>query len=281
MNHHNIPRQKRFLFLEAVAILVAMLALLIFSGLHIVGAAGLALILAVFIFIGVTLAHRRSPVRLANAVQLDRGQAGELYRTVDTISQNAGLEHAPTLYLLPASIMNAASLGNRERPMIAVTPPVLQQLTQRELEGVLAHEISHIRNNDLVYYRFVEAVRIVTVTLSRIGWFMIILYFPVLMFGSASIPLSLLAILIAAPVGSVLLQLALSRSREFNADLTAVELTNDPEALASALEKIDNVGRSLVNQLFPVPQRHESSIFRTHPATEERARRLRALARNR
>jgi heat shock protein HtpX len=184
----------------------------------------------------------------------------------------------PAVYVLRAPVLNAATLGSVQRPLLVVTPMLVRALSTRELTGVLAHEVSHIRHRDLTFFRIVELVGTITIVVSRVGWLMLLLYLPLTLGSSATVPFSVVLVLLAAPVASVMLQLGLSRSREYAADLGAVELTEDPAALASALEKIDNLGKSYLQQMLPVPRRRESSVFRTHPSTDRRVERLEELA---
>jgi len=143
---------------------------------------------------------------------------------------------------------------------------------------VLAHEIAHIRNGDLQLFRYVDILRRTTQFMSRLGWFLLLVTIPLLFVSYSLVPLTLALVLIAAPMVSLLLQLALFRTREFEADRTAAELTGDPRGLAEALYRLDHPHPGLFRLLFPVPQRGESPLFRTHPESEERIRRLLALS---
>lgn len=277
--HQEIRRQRRVLLAQTGLIFALMLAVLLVSGLQVVGALGLAIVLGMGTFFFVQVQNRASELRPQNAVELSRFRAPRLHAILDELADSAGLPRTPQVYLLAANMMNAATLGSRERPILVVTPPILKTLTIEELRAVLAHEIAHVRDNDLVSYRVAEAISMITVVISRVGWLLVLLYLPVLLVSDVQIPLGLIAILLVAPVVSVLLQMALSRSREFSADLGAVELTDEPLALASALEKIDNIGKSMLYQVLPVPRKRESTIFRSHPAISQRVERLRELAR--
>lgn len=272
-----IQRRKRIFFLETALVFLGMIAVLVVSGLQILGAAGLALALGVVLVVAVLSQQQTSLVRPAKASQLRRFQAPELFTIVDELSRRSSLEGEPEIYLLNAPVLNAATLGSRERPMLIVTPMLVRALTDRELTAVLAHEISHIRHGDLMFFRIVEVVSMITVIIARVGWVLLIFYLPLAAVGGATVPLIVLVVLLAAPLASVLLQLGLSRAREYAADLGAVELTRDPEGLAEALAKIDNIGRSYLGQMVPVPRKRDNSVFRSHPPTERRVERLRSL----
>jgi heat shock protein HtpX len=277
--HREIRRQRRALLVQTVLIFALMLGVLLLSGLRIVGALGLAVVLGMASFFFVTIQNRASELTPQNAVPLERSNAPALHAILGELAERAELPRTPDVYLLPAGMMNAATLGSREHPILIVTPPLLDTLSRNEVRAVLAHEVAHVRDNDLMSYRIAEAIAMITVVISRVGWLLVLLYLPVLLLSDVEIPLGLIAILVVAPAASVLLQMALSRSREFSADLGAVELTDEPLALASALQKIDNVGRSMLHQMLPVPKKRDSSVFRSHPAISQRVERLRGLAR--
>ncbi len=272
-----IRRQKRFFFAQTVIVFVAMVALLIVSGLQVLGATGLALAVGVIIFVAVWTQQQASAARPANATRLHYPDAPELVRLVQDLARRASLADPPALYVLNAPLLNAATLGTVKKPLLVVTPMLVRALTYRELAGVIAHEVTHIRHRDLTFFRIVEVVAMITVVIARVGWILLLFYLPVAFMTQAHVPITVIAVLLAAPAASVLLQFGLSRSREYAADLGAVELTGDPEGLASALQKIDNIGRSYLHQMLPVPRKRDSSVFRTHPPTDRRVGRLRAL----
>jgi heat shock protein HtpX len=276
--HREIRRQRRVLLVQTVLIFALMLGVLLLSGLRIVGALGLAVVLGMGSFFFVSVQNRASELTPQNAVPLERTNAPALHAILEELAERAELPRTPDVYLLPAGMMNAATLGSREHPILIVTPPLLDTLSRNEVRAVLAHEVAHVRDNDLMSYRIAEAIAMITVVISRVGWLLVLLYLPVLLVSDVEIPLGLIAILLIAPAASVLLQMALSRSREFSADLGAVELTDEPLALASALQKIDNVGRSMLHQVLPLPKKRNSSVFRSHPAISRRVERLQGLA---
>ena len=204
----------------------------------------------------------------------------QLSQLVDELSRRAELPNRPELYVIPSSTLNAFATGAPEQSAIAITEGLLRKLTMREICGVLAHEMSHIRNNDLwvmgladVVTRLVQPmayVAIILAVLNLLGW----------MRGDPPISWWAIGLLYFAPAISSLLQLALSRSREFDADLEAAMLTGDPTGLASALERLETyTGHVWEDLSLPVPTRKVPlpSILRTHPSTDDRIRRLMAL----
>ncbi len=229
------------------------------------------------------LAPRLSPrivMRLYRAKPLTVAQAPELVGAVAELAQRAALPQVPALYWIDSPVMNAFAVGHREAAAIAVTRGLLERLAPRELVAVLAHELSHVRNNDMWVMGLADAVSRLTANLSMVGQLMILVNLPLLAMGGVTLPWSALLLLVFAPLVSTLLQLALSRTREYDADLGAVLLTGDPEGLASALARLEREqGGWIERLLFPEGRNPNPSWLRTHPPTGERIRRLQALAR--
>jgi heat shock protein HtpX len=161
---------------------------------------------------------------------------------------------------------------------IAITDGMLRTLTLRELTGVLAHELSHIRNNDLWIMNLADSISRLTSAMAFMGTLLVFVSLPLMLFGAVSFPLILVILLVFAPTIGSLLQLALSRAREYDADLDAAGLTGDPVGLASALEKLERLQVGGWERImFPGRRMPDPSLLRTHPPTEERIRRLLSL----
>jgi heat shock protein HtpX len=219
-------------------------------------------------------------MRLFHARPLSPHEAPALMQLVETLAQRAGLSNTPKLYYLPSDVMNALTAGHRQHAAIALSDGLLRRLEWRELTGVIAHELMHIVNQDTRLMGFADLTSRLTGFLSITGQLLLLINLPLLILGQATIPLLPILLLLIAPSISALVQLALSRSREFEADLGAVEMTGDPLGLASALNKLESPWQGLLTHLFhPVPRIPEPSLLRTHPATEERVRRLLEVAR--
>jgi len=217
-------------------------------------------------------------MRAYRAQPVDRLSFPEGAALIEELSRRAGLATPPRLYLLPSSLLNAFAVGNRRQAAIAITVGLLRALEWRELAGVLAHEISHVRNNDLWLMGLADTMSRLTSLLATIGILLALFSLPLLLFGYQPVPFLTLLILLAAPVAGSLLQLALSRAREFDADLEAATLTRDPAGLAAALQKLDRYqGRYWEEILLPGRRMPEPSLLRTHPSTEERIARLLSL----
>jgi heat shock protein HtpX len=175
--------------------------------------------------------------------------------------------------------MNAFAAGRRAEAVLAVTDGLLHRLSARELAGVLAHELTHVQHNDIGVMGVADVVSRLTSLLSLVGQALVLIDLPLILFSDRAMPWLALLVLLSAPTLSALLQLALSRSREFDADLGAVRLTGDPTGLACALEKLDYYPSGRWGHIFPPGRRTPPpSLLRSHPATQERIRRLRALA---
>ena len=201
------------------------------------------------------------------------------FRIVEELARRAELPAVPKLYVIPSKMMNAFAVGRRENAAIAVTDALARSLTPRELAGVLAHEISHIAHEDVKVMAFADMVSRFTSFMSTVGLFSLLLN----LFGFAGgfepkVPWLAVIVLLAAPTVGGLLQMALSRTREFDADLGAATLTGDPDGLASALTKLERAqGKLWENILLPSGRIPDPSVLRTHPLTATRIARLRAL----
>jgi heat shock protein HtpX len=214
-------------------------------------------------------------LRLTGARPIPQPQAPGLYRVVGTLAERAGLPRVPRLYYLPTRVLNAFSAGGRDEPAIALSDGLLRNLDRRELTGVLAHELAHVRASDVWVMTLAAVVGRMTALLSFLGQMLLIVLVPVAIFTRYELPLLALVLLVFAPTISSLLQLALSRTREYDADIAAVELTGDPRGLASALDKLERFQGGWMENVFLA---RAPNWLRTHPATGERIRRLLELA---
>jgi heat shock protein HtpX len=278
---YSIAKHRLLLILESIAIFLVMLALLTIIGLQLFGYSGLLLSAGGVVFIVIVANRRMAYAQPQNVSKLSEDQVPGMYESLRELAKRAHLENVPELYLFNAQYMNAATLDKPRKPMIIVTPPVVNQLTDREVKALLAHEVAHIQSRDVFFQRIIQAVYLLTQVVAQTAWIMLILFFPIFLFSRAEFPLYILVILFGAPILSVLLQLAFSRSREFNADLGAVELTGDPLALADALEKIEKVQYRFLDTMLPFPtrrNRRESSLFSSHPAIPKRIEKLKKIA---
>jgi heat shock protein HtpX len=218
-------------------------------------------------------------------VVTDREALG-LYRTVDRLRQRAGLP-MPVVAVAPHAQPNAFATGRSpEHAVVCVTEGLLRLMTQEELEGVIAHELAHIRNRDMLIQTVAATMAGVIGHLATLAQF-------TLLFGGdeeGPSPLGTLVFLLVAPVAAMLLQLGISRQREYKADAVAVAITGRPLALAGALRRLDaavhqipmavSPGVAPVAQVNPLAAHRGgvSRLFSTHPPIAERVRRLENMA---
>lgn len=202
-------------------------------------------------------------------------EAPALYSVLRELSQRAKLQNTPTLYYVPTKILNAFTTGSRSNAAIAITDGLLNTLSMRELASVIAHEVGHLKNNDLWIMNLSDTISRVTSFFSMSAQLLVFMNLPLLLTSGHHISWTGILVLIFAPTITVLLQLALSRTREFDADLDAAMLTGDPEGLASALAKMERYqGGWMARIFFPGHREPQPSILRTHPQTQERIKRL-------
>lgn len=215
-------------------------------------------------------------LRASGARPLHRFELFDLQRAVATLARDAGLERAPTIYLVPIPGPQAFAAESGDERAIGVSPSLLRLLTPREVVAVIAHELSHLRHRDLWVMRLAETVRRLTSSMSTVGWVLLLLSVPFLLVGEVTLPWLAILALAIAPRLVAMLSLALSRSRELDADVGAVALTGDPMGLARALVKIEASQRGpwwARLFTFEIPE-----SLRTHPSTRERVVRLEEMA---
>ena len=222
-------------------------------------------------------------LRAYRAQVVAREQAPEIYEIVDRLRQRAGLP-MPQVAIAPHEQPNAFATGRSpEHAVVCVTQGLLQLVNRDEIEGVIAHEIGHIKNRDMLLQTLSATMAGAITNLARFG-----MYAP--SEGRRGSPLVPLAALLA-PIAAMVIQFAISRSREFKADATGAEISGKPLALASALGKLQMAAKripmAVSPTMAPLAQVNPLSAFRggiaslfsTHPSTEERIARLEAMAR--
>ncbi|MBN1206116.1 MAG: zinc metalloprotease HtpX [Myxococcaceae bacterium] len=278
--------------LRTTVLLAGLTALVLLIGQKLGGARGLAF--AGFFVVVMNFASYWFSDKIALAMHgaqpVPRHQLPWLHDMLARLSARAGMP-TPRLYLLPTATPNAFATGrNPQHAAVAVTAGLLEILDRRELEGVLAHELAHVRNRDTL---------IGTVAATLAG---VISYAAQMLFwfggsmlsrgddeegGGLGDAFSSLGLLLVAPIAATLLQLAVSRSREYGADATGAELCGDPHALADALLKLERGAQLMpydrapaTSHLFivnPLSGRAVMALFSTHPPIPERVRRLRGM----
>ncbi|MET0067107.1 MAG: zinc metalloprotease HtpX [Candidatus Thiodiazotropha sp.] len=241
------------------------------------GPQGLMILLGVGLF-GMLFHPTLSPwliMRMYGARPIQPDEAPVVHQLVGDLAARAGLETRPTLYYVPSRMLNAFTVGSSDQSAIAITDGLLRHLDTREIVGVLAHEISHIRNNDLWVMGLADLFSRATSLLSTLGQLLLLFSLPLMLFSHVRLNWLAMLLLIFAPTLSALTQMALSRTRETVADLQAVQLTGDPEGLALALAKIENIQGGWLERVFmPGRRQPQPSVLRSHPQTDDRIRQL-------
>ena len=252
---------------------VALVGVALLVGWQLIGSWAILFIGGFGIAVAMAVGHTAPRIQLRGARELRYTEAPWLFDTVEALSRKAGVARPPVLYYADLPELNAATIGNGRENLLVVTQGLLTALPEREITAVLAHEIAHIKNNDVTLFRFAEVVRQATLMFTRAGWLLILFTLPLILFGRSVLGPGALLVLLGAPFISWLLQLSLFRTREFAADETASTLTGDPAGLASALIHIERIRRR-IGLFVLLPPTSERSMLRTHPTTEERVARL-------
>ncbi len=273
---------KRNNLLHVSIMLMAMIGLLGLIGWILAGREGL-LITAGFGAAFTMFGHRASKTWMLSAIgaiKLSPDDAPGLFAILQELALRAGLTRIPDIYLLDVGMMLGFSSGSSEDDAaIVLTGPLIQSLSAREMAGVLAHEVAHIHGGDLVVMGMADLVTRMTRTLSFLGVVLVVFNVPIAlsMDGARDLPWMAFLLLIAAPLVNFMIQMALSRAREFEADLGAVDLCGDPQALCQALEKIERQEPGGFRSIFmPRNPGTEPSLLRSHPVTVERIKRIMA-----
>ncbi|CAG9175210.1 zinc metalloprotease HtpX [Cupriavidus pampae] len=226
-------------------------------------------------------------LRMYNAQEVDAGTAPQFYGMVQELAQRAGLP-MPRVYLINEDAPNAFATGrNPENAAVAATTGILRMLSDRELRGVMAHELAHVRHRDILTSTIAATMAGAISALANMAMF----------FGgrdengNRTNPIAGIAVAILAPLAASLIQMAISRAREFEADRGGAEISGDPQALASALDKIHRYAQGIPFQaaeehpataqmmiMNPLAGGGIANLFSTHPSTEERIARLMQMA---
>lgn len=268
----------------------ALHSLLLLGGLGVIVAVASVLLLgwaglgwsAIMIGLMIVLLPRFPPEALMRAYRarpLAPVRGEPLTDIVAVLAERAALPAVPTLYVIPSGTLNAFATGRPGHAAIAVTEGLLRRLTMREIAGVLAHEISHIRNNDLTVMGLADVLTRLAQGLSYVAVMLAILNLFGAMQGEQHVSWLAVLLLYMAPTLSSLMQLGLSRTREYDADLEGASLTGDPLGLASALRRLEHyTGRFWEDLVLPGRRVPHPSILRSHPSTDDRVQRLIALS---
>ncbi len=275
--------------LKTALLLTSLTLFLLFLGQHFGGRNGMiiALVIAVAMNFFSYFYSDKLALSMYHAQPVTREQLPRVYSVVEQMTQRVGLP-MPKIYVIPTESPNAFATGrNPKHASVAVTQGILNLLTDDELAGVLAHELGHVRNRDILTSSIAATLAGAITILAQTGRF-------AMMFGGyggrdrdrgGGGGIAGLFMLILAPIAATLIQLAVSRSREYEADATGVHITGNPYALASALEKLDTYSRRLPMGASPstahlfivqplISSASFASLFATHPPIAKRIERL-------
>lgn len=278
--------------IKTVFLLTVLTLMLVFGGRLLFGEGGMliALVLSFVMNISAYWFSDKIALKMAGARAVEPSEAPELHRIVAKLAQTAGLP-MPRLFVIEQVAPNAFATGrDPQHAVVAVTSGILDIVNERELTAVLAHELGHVRNRDTLVMAAVASIAGAISYLAQMAQFS-------MFFGGGRSNdeegggpgiVGVIAAMILLPIAAMLVQLAISRSREFGADDTGAEVSRDPLALASALRKMETASRQIplavnpsVSHLFivqPLLPGGFSRLFATHPPIEERIARLEKLA---
>lgn len=278
--------------LKTVVLLTFLTVLLVFVGGAVGGRNGMVIAFGMALVMNFVSYWFSDKIVLSmyRAQPVTEAQAPELYGSVRRLSQKAGLP-MPKVYVIPEQALNAFATGrNPEHGVVAVTEGILRVLSPEELEGVLAHELSHIKHRDILTGTIVATVAGAISMLAQMAqWAMI--------FGGGrrdddegGSPIVALVMMIVAPIAAMLVQMAISRTREYEADKGGASLAGNPYGLVNALQKLEQASKVVpmhdakpaTAHMFivnPLTGGGLMNLFSTHPPIAERVKRLKALAR--
>jgi heat shock protein HtpX len=277
---------------KTTALLALMTVLLLAVGQYLGGTQGLVLafVFAAAMNLGSYWFSDRIVLATYGAKELDEASAPDLFRVVRELAVGSQMP-MPRVYLIPSDSPNAFATGRSpSHAAVAVTEGIMRLLTLDELRGVLAHELSHVRNRDTLISAIAATLAGVVMTIARMAYW-------AELFGGfrrderddrGGGALGAIVMVVVAPLAAMLIQMAISRAREYQADATGARISHAPQALASALAKIASTSERVPLAAGPAtahlwivnPLRGNwlASLFSTHPPIEERIRRLRAMA---
>lgn len=269
--------------LRTAALMAVMIVLMALVGRAIAGPGGMTVAFGIAVLMNFFSYwfSDRIVLKMYSAEEVGEDDAPELYEMVDRLRRKADLP-MPRVFVIPQDQPNAFATGrNPENAVVAVTEGIMQRLDRDELEGVIAHELAHVKHRDILISSIAATLAAAITMVARFGFF----------FGGRRDNFaSGLLMLILAPLAAMLIQMAISRSREFVADRGGAEISGNPNGLADALEKLERSSQQkqmeanqATSHMFIVNPLSGGGaglmrLFSTHPATEERVQRLRTMS---
>ncbi len=271
---------------KSFILIVGLTALLVAIGNYLYGEVGLVIALGAGLLMNAAAYFFSDSIVLASygAQVVSRAEAPELHAMVATLADRAGLP-MPRIAVIADDSPNAFATGrNPDHAVVAVTEGLMRSLSRQELEGVLAHELGHVKNRDILIGSLAAVLAQAILFLSQMAYW----FTPRGDDEEGTNPIAVLAIMVFGPVAAMLLQMALSRSREYMADAFAAHITGRPDMLASALARIAGIGAQVplhgaqpatAHMMIINPLRGDGlmSLFSTHPSIQRRIERLQAM----
>ncbi|HKZ51839.1 MAG TPA: zinc metalloprotease HtpX [Candidatus Acidoferrales bacterium] len=272
-------------------LLAALTLILVIGGQAVAGQRGMtiALIFAAIMNLGAYFWSDKITLAMSGAQPVTPDQAPRMYRVMERLCARTGLP-MPRLYVIPQAQPNAFATGrNPQHAAVAATAGLLETMEEDELEGVLAHELAHVRNRDTLIMSVAATIAGAITYLAYMGqWALIFGGYGGRDRNGGGSGLGALLMIILAPIAALLVQMAISRQREYAADAAAARFVGHPYGLANALEKLGHYSKRIPMHDVKPAQAHMyivqpfsggfASLFSTHPPVEERIRRLRVLA---
>ena len=272
-------------------LMAALTALFIFAGQALGGRSGMAfaLVMALAMNFFAYWYSDKLALSMSRAREVSYDQAPQLHAMIEKLARNAGLPK-PKIYIMPGQTPNAFATGrNPEHSAVAVTEGLLQLLQRDELEGVIGHELGHIKNRDILISS------VAAVMAGAISYLATMAQWAMIFGGGGSNDdegrgnlVAMLVMMIVAPLAAAIIQMAISRSREYQADASGAKICGHPVSLANALQRLEEYNHRLPMKVNPATAQMYivnplaggtmASLFSTHPPIQERIRRLRAMA---
>mgnify|MGYP001206675184 CR=1 FL=1 len=273
-------------YIKTTILFSILTALFITVGYFIGGTSGLIimLIFSIVINFGTYWFSDKIAIKFAKAKPINKDDLGWIYDEIDILSKKMNIP-TPKVYISPSDQPNAFATGrNKKNGVVCLTTGLISNLQRNEIRGVIAHELAHIKNNDILIATVAAVIAGVIASIGDLFIFNMI-------FGGndeeGSNPIGTLLLIIIAPIAAVIIQLSISRTREYLADRTAAKFTGEPEALANALVKIESLVKinpmqtnpALANLYIqnPISIRGIGELFSTHPPTAKRVKALMSL----
>lgn len=279
MRQELIKKRKILNIIHSLIIIVGTALMLSLAGFLIFGIYGVVFVSLLWIntILMIPILKPNVLVNLYDAKKMIYHELPKLHDIVNKLAKKANLEQSPDLYYVPSNEMLVFSTSLKNNSAIAISDGMLRLLSYDEIYGVIAHEISHIKNNDIWLMQITDVASILATSVAYLGQIIMIILLPFLLDSLISFWM-LFIIFLAIPPVIKLMQLSLSRVREYGADLDSALLTGNPKYLINALYKLNKIEVGVMHKLFnPFYKDTEPSLLRTHPPTESRIKKLEEL----